>query len=99
MNNKLKLGSIVRYKNDFWLALSFDGQLVKIIAPHKGQRKLNVSKRKLEVLPLTAGIVNYKDKRHLVTHNGTIVSLLSNRVLKSTTYDGRNILAIAGGFV
>lgn len=91
----LQLGSIVRYNNDFHVALGYDGSLVKLIAPHVGNRKLNVSRRKVHPTGLSCTVVDYKDKRHLVTSKGTIISLVSNRVLKNTTRDGRNIVAIA----
>jgi len=46
----LVLGSIVTYKNDYYVALGYDGHLVTIIAPHKGQRKLNVKRSNVAVV-------------------------------------------------
>ena len=63
----LVLGSIVTYKNDYYVALGYDGHLVTIIAPHKGQRKLNVKRSNVTVVDV--------DPLVLVTHDCGAVPL------------------------
>jgi len=96
MSAKLELGSVVIYKGIPWLALQYDGDLVKIINPAAGNVKLNVAKRHLRITQCTpAHGVNYNGKRHLVTKHGTIISMVSLRVLKNTTKDAKAILNLA----
>jgi hypothetical protein len=86
----LVLGSIVTYKNDCYVALGYDGNLVTIIAPHRGQRKLRVKRGNVTV-------VNTSEPFILVAHHGDylvrgylgredlplplIISLTTNRVM------------------
>lgn len=79
----LALGSIVSYQNDYWVALSFNGSQIKIIAPHRGQQLLSVSKAKCSPIkadPLTRVI--YKGAEYLVSAKGTIISRTTNRVVQ-----------------
>ena len=97
---RLALGSIVSYQNDYWVALSFDGHRIKIIAPHRGQQKRSVSKAKctpVKADPLTRVI--YKNAEYLVSLKGTIISRTTNRVMEWKEGNGnrRKILAIAKG--
>lgn len=94
----LALGSIVSYQNDYWVALSYDGSQIKIIAPHRGQQKRSVSKAKcspVDASPLVE--VSYKGASYLVSTKGTIISLTTNRVMqwKDGNGDRDTILAIA----
>ena len=91
----LQLGSIVRYSYDFHIALGYDGSLVKLIAPHLGNRKLNVSRGKVHPTGLSCTLITFQGKRCLVSARGTIISLVSNRVLKNTTKNGRAMVAKA----
>jgi hypothetical protein len=93
----LALGSIVTYKDDYFVALGYDGHLVTIIAPHKGQRKLGVKRSKITVVnatPLTQ--VSYKRGGYLVSRKGTIISLTTN-VVMDWTEDNNNRLSILEG--
>lgn len=94
----LALGSIVSYQNDYWVALSYDGAQIKIIAPHRGQQKRSVSKAKcspVNAAPLVE--VSYKGTSYLVSVKGTIISLTTNRVMQWKDGNGNRdtILAIA----
>jgi hypothetical protein len=94
--NPLVLGSIVLYGTTPYIALGYTGNLVKIISPVDGDNtKLNVSRNKLTVTSFKATVVEYKNKQHVVTNKGTIISMISLRVLKSTTTDGKAIIAQA----
>ena len=95
---RLALGSIVSYQNDYWVALSYDGSQIKIIAPHRGQQKRSVSKAKcspVDASPLVE--VSYKGTSYLVSDKGTIISLTTNRVMqwKDGNGDRDTILALS----
>ena len=94
----LVLGSIVTYKNDYFVALGYNGHLVTIIAPHNGQRKLNVKRGNVTVVDATPlAQVSYEGSDYLVSHKGTIISLTTNRVMNWADGNGnrRSILARA----
>ena len=94
----LVLGSIVTYKNDHYVALGYGDNLVTIIAPHRSQRKLNVSRRNVTVSPATPlAKISYKGSDYLVSRKGTIISLTTNRVMNWAEGNGnrRAILAQA----
>ena len=94
----LALGSIVSYQNDYWVALSYDGAQIKIIAPHRGQQKLSVSKAKCSPVDAPKLVeVSFKGASYLVSAKGTIISLTTNRVMqwKDGNGDRNQILAIA----
>ena len=86
--SKLGLGSIVTYKDDYWVALGYNGAKVKLMAPHQSQQKLSVSKAKITLIdtpPLVS--VTYGGGEFLVSTKGTIISRKSNRtVWKNPSY-------------
>lgn len=93
--NALVLGSIVTYRGTPYMALGYANGYVKIIAPHMGNAKLNVKRVNVVVTTCKATVVDCCGKRVLVTRKGTIVSTVSNRVLKNTTKDGKLMLLLA----
>jgi len=88
----LVLGSIVTYKNDHYVALGYDGNLVTIIAPHKSQRKLRVKRGNVTVIDIppllqvahTTG--DYLVRAH--SPRSTIISLTTNRVMNWSNDNG-----------
>jgi hypothetical protein len=79
----LVLGSIVTYKNDHYVALGYDGNLVTIIAPHKSQRKLRVKRGNVTVVDASPLIqVVHTTGDYLVRlRSELIISLTTNRVM------------------
>jgi hypothetical protein len=95
---KLVKGSVVTYKDDYYVALEYNGATVKIIAPHVSQTKRSVKKSNLKLVdapPLT--LVKYRDAEYLVSVKGSIISLTTNRVMnwKEDNGDRKTILALA----
>jgi hypothetical protein len=94
--NALVLGSIVTYRDTPYMAVGYDGAMVKLIAPNRGNAKLNVARRNVTVTSYKATVVEFKGKQHLVTKHRTIVSMVSLRVLKNTTPDALMVIKLAG---
>lgn len=89
------VGSIVQYKGDFHVIVEENGRSVKIMAPHHGNVKLQVKRSNIVETGLHMTRLNYKGKSVLVSRKGTIISLVSKRLLKNTTPDGQAMLACA----
>ena len=92
----LILGSIVTYKSNYYVALGYDGNLVTIIAPHKGQRKLNVKRSNVTVVdaaPLAQ--VSYEGSDYLVSRKGAIISCTTNRVMQWAADNGNRRAIVA----
>ena len=81
---KLKLGSVVIYKNKYYVAVAYDGKMVKIMAPHRNQHKLSVLRSNVTVVPNATPMfkVAYRGSDYLVSKRGTIISLTTNRVMQ-----------------
>ena len=81
---QLTLGSIVIYKNDYYVALAYDGKKVKITAPHRSQHKLSVLRSNVTVAANKTPMVKvtYRYRDYLVSKRGTIISLTTNRVMQ-----------------
>ena len=100
----LVLGSIVTYKNDHYVALGYDGNLVTIIAPHKSQRKLRVKRGNVTVIdiPPLLQVVHTTGDYLVRAHSprSTIISLTTNRVMNwpSDNVNHREILRKASEF-
>lgn len=92
------IGDVVKYKDDFWLVLGtkFDGKMLRIIAPHQGNGKLEIASRNAQPTGLKVTPVTFKNKPVLVTKRGMIISLISERLLRNDTADGKAILKQAG---
>jgi len=90
-------GDVVKYKDDFWVVLAskFDGALVRIIAPHRGNGKREVTSDKLVSVGSRVPTVVHNGKSVLVTKRGLLISLISERLLRSDTKDGQAILKLA----
>jgi len=81
-SHKLQLGSVVKYNNEYYLALAYDGHLVKIMAPHVGNRKLQVSRKKVEVVPTApADLITFEGNKYLLTKKGLVVSTRTGRIM------------------
>ena len=81
--SELVLGSVVTYKNNYYIALGYDGHLVKILAPNQGNRKLQVKRSNVTVVDTPpATVVPHNGSEYLVTAKGTIVSCTTGRVMK-----------------
>jgi len=81
--NALILGAIVTYKNNHYVALGYDGNLVTIIAPHRGQRKLRVKRGNVTAVDASPLIqVFHATGDYLVRpRSELIISLTTNRVM------------------
>ena len=89
------VGDIVRYRNGFWVVVEDrDTGMFKIMAPHCGNEKLHVKMERCNPTGLRMRKVNYKGKDVLVSRKGTLISLVSLRLLKNTTPDGQAMLAL-----
>lgn len=89
------VGAVVRYKGDFHVIVEECGQSVKIMAPHHGNVKLQVKRANIVETGHFMTRINYKGKSVLCSRKGTLISLVSKRLLKNTTPDGRAMLACA----
>lgn len=90
------VGDVVRYRNDFWVVVEDnDTGFFKIMRPHVGNEKRHVSMDKCDPTAHKLTKVNYKGKDVLCSPKGTIISLVSLRLLKNNTPDGRAMLACA----
>ena len=85
----LALGSIVSYKNDYWVALAYDGCYIKIIAPHLDDETFVVSKEActlVDAKPMAH--VSHNGTEYLVSAKGTIISAASGRLIDLNWRDG-----------
>lgn len=84
IQTQLKLGSIVIYKNKFYVALAYDGKMVKIMAPNRSQHKLSVLRKNVSVVANATPMfkVAYRGSDYLVSKRGTIISLTTNKVMR-----------------
>jgi hypothetical protein len=80
--SKLVLGSYVIYKQAYYVALGYDGKLVKLINPTLSNMKRNVSTKHLSKTDVKCNEVMFEGNPYLVTLRDTIISLTTNKVMK-----------------
>jgi hypothetical protein len=91
-------GNVVRYHDDFWVVLStkFNGNMLRIMRPHVGNEKREVRTSITQPVPnVFCRVVKHNNKEVLVTPKGMLISLVSERLLKTTTPDAKMILRLA----
>jgi hypothetical protein len=94
-------GSIVVYKGDFWIVMKDQksSPYIRIMRPHVGNEKREITASKAQPTGFATTEINYKGKDVLVTRKGMLISLVSERLLKNTTADGKAMLELARAFV
>lgn len=78
----IKIGQIVFYKDNYYVVVGTKDNLIKIIAPHKGNTKLMVSDKNVRVVPKMLPITSTDTGDYLVTPKKFIISLSTGRVMK-----------------
>lgn len=93
-----RIGSIVHYQNDFWVVLAskWNDSKLRIIRPHVGNEKREINASKARSTGFACKLVNHNSKDVLVTPKGMLISMVSERMLKNTTKDGKAALRLAG---
>jgi hypothetical protein len=87
----------VQYKNDFAVVLAskFNDKTLRLIAPHRGNGKVEVNASNVKATGFHIPTVVHNGKSVLVTRRGLLISLTSERLLRSDTKDGTAILKLA----
>lgn len=98
MSNQLVLGSYVKFKNQPYIAISYDGRKVKIMDVFSN-RKLVVLRSNIAVSPYVAKKVEFQGSQYLVTLKNYIISCKTNKVMQWCESDNnrKGILALAQG--
>jgi hypothetical protein len=94
----ITVGNVVHYQNDFWVVLStkFNGNMLRIMRPHVGNEKREIRSSIAKLVPNAfCRVVKHNSKEVLVTPKGMLISLVSERLLKTTTPDAQMILRLA----
>lgn len=96
--SRFNTGTIVHYKQDYWVVLKskWNDANLRIIRPHVGNEKREIGSHKARKLDKMCTVVNVNGKDIIVTPKGFLISMVSERLLKNTTKEAKQALAMAG---